>query len=124
VIAALRVVLREAESRKHQYWWKTRVVNRWINQLPRAWTGRWRHLKLPGDSERDVPHSDLVAHVRATLAYLEVNRDQIKGSRWPFRRRKRPPEPIDAEFQDVAESTEKPLKKTSKPVVLIGGSKK
>jgi hypothetical protein len=84
-------------------------------------------LKLRGDIEREVNRSDLIAHVRATLAYLEVNRDQIKASRlwpWSFRRGKSVPEPIDAVFQDVADATEKPMKKTGKAVVLIGGSKK
>jgi hypothetical protein len=125
VIAALRVVLREAEKCSHQFRWKTSVVNRWVKQLPGAWAGRWRHLKLRGDIDREVTHPDLVAHVRATLAYLEVNRDKISRLwPWSFRRGKGHPEPIDAVFQDVAEATEKPLKKTRKAVVLIGGSKK
>jgi hypothetical protein len=43
---------------------------------------------------------------------------------WSFRRGKRAPEPKDAEFHDVADATEKPLKKTGKAVALIAGSKK
>jgi hypothetical protein len=124
VIAALRIVLREAESRSNTAWWKTAVLNRWINRLPGAWAGRWRELKLQGDSAGVVTRSDLISHLRATLAYLEVNRDHIKRSRvwyWPFRRGKPAPELIEAEFQDVADATEKPLKKTGKAVVLIGG---
>jgi hypothetical protein len=40
VIAALRVVLREAEMRTNLFW-ETHVVNRWIGQLPGARWGRW-----------------------------------------------------------------------------------
>ncbi len=36
VIAALRIVLRDAEMHASQLWWKTEVVNRWIGQLPGA----------------------------------------------------------------------------------------
>jgi hypothetical protein len=43
---------------------------------------------------------------------------------WSFRRGKRAPEPIDGEFRDVADATEKPLENTGKAVVLIAGSKK
>jgi hypothetical protein len=45
VIAALRVALNEAEM-SNQTWWKVRAANRWINQLPGAWRGRWWHLRL------------------------------------------------------------------------------
>ncbi len=80
VIAALQSVLKEAESRPTPYQWKTRAVNRWINQLP---GGRWRwwHLKLRGDSDRRVSREEFIGHVRATLAYLETNRDEIQPIR-------------------------------------------
>ena len=80
VIAALQAVLKDAESSKFPSQWKTRAVNRWINQLP---GGRWRwwHLKLRGDSERLVSREEFIGHLRATLAYLETNRDEIQPIR-------------------------------------------
>jgi hypothetical protein len=105
--------------------WDTAVCNRWINQLPGAWTGRWRNLKVRANGKVDT--DDLVTHLRASLAYLEANREAIKATRawsWPFKRNRRQPDRIIAEFHDVAESMEKPLKKTGHAVVLIGGSKK
>jgi hypothetical protein len=97
VIAALRAVLKEAENRTTTYSWKTKTVNRWINRLPGAWMGRWRHLKLRGDFDREVSRSDFLGHVRATLAYLENNRDEVQSARprsWlPTIRRRQPPTP-------------------------------
>ncbi|MGE3703241.1 MAG: hypothetical protein AB7G08_31545 [Hyphomicrobiaceae bacterium] len=124
VIAALRMVLHDAEHRGDG-WWKVHVVNKWIDQLPGARWGKWRHLKLQGDNYvgDSALRPNLIAHVRATLAYLEVNRDQIKAGRrwrWPFSRTKKP-EPIEAEFREVAEVPEKPAKKTGKSVRLIKG---
>jgi len=81
VIAALRTILHEAETRVSEYRWKTHVVNRWINQLPGAWRGRWRHLKLRSDFQRSTPRADLISHVRATLAYLENHREAIAAER-------------------------------------------
>jgi hypothetical protein len=90
VIAALRTVLEEAEARHSEYWWKTHIVNRWIRQLPGAWWGRWRSLRLRGDnySGMDATRENLITHVRATLAYLESNRDAIaaKPRRWAWRK--------------------------------------
>ena len=40
VIAALRAVLNEAEAHKVQSYWKPKIFNRWIGQLPGAWRGR------------------------------------------------------------------------------------
>jgi hypothetical protein len=71
-----------------------------------------------GNAYRD----DVLAHLRATLAYLEVNRDMIKAHRswsWPLRKQKRAP--IDTEFKEVAAPTEKPMKKPGKSVRLIKG---
>jgi hypothetical protein len=101
VIAALRVALDEARKDGDLYW-KVRNANRWINQLPGAWTGRWPHLKLSGDLFGQIYRTEFVGHVRATLAYLESNREFIRVTRiwsWPFKRAKQyPPDPIDAEF--------------------------
>jgi hypothetical protein len=49
VIVALCTVLAEAEERRSTHAWKVHVVNRWIEQLPGAWTQKWRHLKLKPD---------------------------------------------------------------------------
>ena len=124
VIAALNIVLHEAETRTTTYQWKTRVLNRWLNQLPGAWAGRWWHLKLRGDFDREVSRADLITHLRATLAYLETNRETIRATRawsWPFKPARRQPQPIDAEFKDVFEPTGKSDKKPGKSVRLIKG---
>lgn len=105
VIGALRTVLKEAEMRHTQYRWKTRVVNRWINQLPGAWRGRWRHLKLRSDFDGEALRDNLISHVRATLAYLEINRDAIvvvRRSWWSSRKAKR------VAPKEIASAAEKP----------------
>jgi hypothetical protein len=87
VIAALRIVLHEAETRASEFWWKTHLVNRWINRLPGAWRGRWRHLRLRGDIGDRAKRTNVISHLRATLAYLEINRETIAAKRrswWPF----------------------------------------
>ena len=88
VIAALRVALEEAQKSEERFW-KAEAANRWIAQLPRAWTGRWRKLRLSADSTGDVDRLEFVAHVRAVLAYLETNRDQNPRTSkwWPGRTR-------------------------------------
>jgi hypothetical protein len=73
---------------------------------------------LWGNSTSRGPHR---AHI-ATIAYLEVNRDAIKGTSlwsWPFKKRQRTLQPIDAEFKEVAESPEPVLKKPGKSVRVI-----
>ena len=87
-VAALRIVLHEAETRTYDIWWKTHVVNRWINKLPGAWRGKWRDLRLRADSGFEATRTNLITHVRATLAYLETNREVIaaQSSWWPFGR--------------------------------------
>lgn len=120
VIAALRAVLSDAERRTSGRY-HTRAANRWINQLPGAWLGRWRHLKLRAQ-EIDhgfVDRRDFIVHVTATIAYLEVNREAIQSTRaWPWsyfnaaRRSSR--EPVDVEFSDVH-----PTGETRKPLHLI-----
>jgi hypothetical protein len=90
VIAALRVVLDEAQKSEEPFW-KVETANRWVGHLPRSWSGRrrWRKLVLKGDSSGEARREEFVAHVRATLAFLELNRQQIPASRkwWPLRRR-------------------------------------
>jgi len=81
VIAALRVVLRDAEMRSNQHWWKIEVVNPWIGQLPGAWWRRWRRLKLQGDIGDQVVRTALIGHVSATLAYLETHQEVIGKER-------------------------------------------
>lgn len=88
VIAALRVVLDEAQKSEEPFW-KVESANRWISQLPRSWSGRWRKLVLKGDTGGDARREEFVAHVRAVIAFLEMNRQRIPASRkwWPLRRR-------------------------------------
>jgi hypothetical protein len=72
VIAALRVVLHEAETcanfSRTDFYWKTHIVNKWIYQLPGAWWGRWRELRLRSDCGDLAERPNLIMHVRATLA--------------------------------------------------------
>jgi hypothetical protein len=84
VILALRSVLADAEY-SQGYYWETRTINRWINQLPGAWSWKWRHLKLRENSDRRVSRADAIVHLRATIVYLEENRDNIQAPsiRWP-----------------------------------------
>jgi hypothetical protein len=88
VIAALRVVLDEAQKSDEPFW-KVEATNRWISHLPGSWTGRWRKLVLKGDASGDARRDEFVAHVRAVLAFLEANRLQIPSPRkwWSLRRR-------------------------------------
>lgn len=82
-------MLHEAETRTYDTWWKTHVVNRWIDQLPGGWRGKWLHLRLRADGSLFEARRDhLITHVRARLAYLETNRDAIaaQSSWWPFGR--------------------------------------
>ena len=99
VIAALRVVLHEVEthtnfSRTNAYW-KTHIVNKWIYQLPGARWGRWRKLRLRPDNGDLAERQNLIMHVRATLAYLETNRETIAAHKpwWSFGRRATNPVP-------------------------------
>jgi len=108
VIAALRVALNEAE-RSQESWWKVRAANRWINQLPGAWIGRWWQLKLWAEiGEGMISRANFIGHVRASLAYLEANREEIRSTRlwpWPLSRRAKTLHtgPVDAEFKVIAE---------------------
>ena len=52
-----------------------------VKGIPGAWMGRWRHLKLKATYKynNEASREDLITHVRATLAYLETNRDAIEA---------------------------------------------
>lgn len=82
VMCALRTVLVEAEARQGQLWWETHIVNRWIDQLPGAWRGKWRRLRLSPDSGESATRANVVTHIRATLAYVEAG---VEESGWTWR---------------------------------------
>ena len=88
VIAALRVALDEAQKSDEPFW-QVAAVNRWVDQLPGAWMGRWRDLKLAGDSAGDADREQFVGHVRAVVAFLEARRTRTPQARkwWSLRRR-------------------------------------
>lgn len=88
VIAALRVVLDEAQKSDQEVW-RVEAANRWISHLPGAWSGRWRRLTLKGNGSGDARRDEFIGHIRAVMAFLEANRQQIRASRkwWPLRRR-------------------------------------
>lgn len=92
VILALRSVLQDAERIQVTYW-ETRTINRWINQLPGAWTLRWRHLKLRGNSNREVSRLAAIIHLRATISYLETNRADIKTPSFSLPKFRKQPTP-------------------------------
>lgn len=126
VIAALKIELSEAE-RDSKTFWKTIRCNRWIKQLPGAWTRRWKNLKIRGDIDGEISRTEFVTHVKATLAYLEAHRDQIKSMpvwSWHFMALKQKNElttsdidqPIDAEFTDVP--TPSRQRKLPKPKIV------
>jgi hypothetical protein len=109
VIAALRAVLQEAEHSSG--WLQTKIVNRWIGQLPGAWWGRWRRLYLRGDINGNVAHAILVGHVRATIAYLEAQRGALSKHRswWRFLNApKRPRVRVDYAVARIASSPPEP----------------
>lgn len=124
VIAALKVALSEAETSTKLYW-KVRAANRWIDQLPHGWFGLWRHLKLAADLWGDeVYREEFVAHTRATIAYLETNRETIQRLRpWSWSIKSSPSiparEPIDADFTDVTPDRQQRLPKAKKAVRVI-----
>lgn len=109
VIAALQALLREAEESRKRSWqnrWEVRRANRWINQLPGAWWGQWRNLKLRARFDGELSTELFISELRALLAYLETNREEIRTASswpWPFGRRvkTRESEPLDAEFTEV-----------------------
>lgn len=124
-IAALKVALAEAEKSK-DIRWKVGSANRWINQLPGAWWGRWRHLKLRSEYEGKMSRDLFVSELRAVLAYMEINRDEIKTARaWPgsyFERaqpRQEPFQPTDVEFSEVKGAKGRTARKTGGTMRLI-----
>jgi hypothetical protein len=94
VIAALKIALEEAQLSDWAHW-KTDAANRWIAQLPGAWFGRWRNLRIKPNYAGEVLRSDFIGHVRAAISYLEASRSAEKAAfSWP---RRRPPQAPVAE---------------------------
>ena len=96
VIAALKVALEEADSSCDDRW-DVEATNRWIDLLPEADDGRWSQLILDGDADNEVSRSKFIAHVRATLAYLETFRRAHMETYAST-----PADPIDADFETIA----------------------
>jgi hypothetical protein len=115
------VALKEAEN-SDELWWKARRANCWIKQLPGAWWGRWRHLRLRSDFEGDMRRKLFVSELRAVLAYLETHCDEIKIARawpWSYSGPIVPPTlPTDVEFTEVKGAKAKTTRK-SQPMRLI-----
>jgi len=90
VIAALRIVLEEAETQQEWESFDVVAVNRWVAMLPGAWRGRWRSFDLAPDYSSEAAYREtFIAHVRATLAYLENYHDAPPSRRFwsrPFKR--------------------------------------
>lgn len=109
VIAALRVTL-DAAQRSEEPFWQVAAVNRWVDQLPGAWMGRWRDLKLAGDSAGDADREQFVGHVRAVIAFLEARGTRSTQARrwWSLRRRNAP-------SQSAAQASATP----AKPINLL-----
>ena len=123
VVSALRVALGEAES-SLDLWWKVRSANRWIDQLPGGLFGRWRNLKISGDSAGEVKRLEFIGHVRAAIAYLVANQELMRSRRlfswstakiWAARKAS----PIDTEFEEVPPSEAKRLPKLSKAMRIV-----
>ena len=75
VIAALKVALEEAQQARDTFW-KVRAANRWIDQLPGAWLGRWRHLKLRSEyMDGDADRKAFIGHVRVVSPHWVVQSD-------------------------------------------------
>jgi len=69
-----------------------------------------------------VYRDELLTHLRATIAYLEINRDKITARPswpWSWQRFPRKPEPIEAEFKDVVDAPGKFPNKPGKSVRVI-----
>jgi hypothetical protein len=91
VVAALRVAL-EAAQKSNAVHWRASAANRWIDQLPGAWIGRWRHLRLVAEFGDEINRERFVGHVRAAIAYLEAYGSPASSGRkwWSLRRRSAP----------------------------------
>jgi len=113
VIAALRVTL-DAAQKSDEPFWQVAAVNRWVDQLPGAWMGRWRDLKLTGDNAGDADREQLVGHARAVVAFLEARRMQTPQAHkwWSLRRRNLP-------GNAAAQASTTPARPTSKPINLL-----
>ena len=113
VIAALRVTL-DAAHKSDEPFWQVAAVNRWVDQLPGAWMGRWRDLKLAGDNVGDADREQFVGHVRAVVAFLETRRMQTPQARkwWLLRRRNAP-------AHTAAQAAATPARAPAKPINLL-----
>jgi hypothetical protein len=112
VIAALRVVLEEAQGSDATHF-RVEAANRWTALLPGAWMGRWRNLALDGDSCGEAVREEFIGHVRALIAFLEASRTRLGQSRkwWPMPRR--------GASAQVAVTPPRPAAAPARPVNLL-----
>jgi hypothetical protein len=105
VIAALRIVQREAEQRSPSVQ-GNRARQSMDRTTSRRIVGTIEDLRLKSVYTNRVYRDELLRPVRDKLAYPETNRNKIKAMRlrpWPSRKSEPPAEPIDAEFKEVAD---------------------
>jgi hypothetical protein len=109
----LRVALDEAQ-RSDEDFWQVSAVNRWIDQLPGIWMGRWRDLKLAGDTVGEVDREQFIGHVRAVVAFLEASRTPSPLVRkwWSLRRR-------NSTTQPATQAAATPARAAAKPINLL-----
>src|SRR5579884_495881 len=115
IIAALRVVARDAKNRSWGYKLDPMVVNRWVHLLPNAETGCWKHLLLVGHDHGWAYSQDVIVHAEAIIAYLEHNKKRLNalnggGDKSGPDSLPSPEKTIEAEFTDVTAKKKKTRK--------------
>jgi hypothetical protein len=105
IIAALRVISRDAKARIYEEKWDPMVVNRWILLLPGSDTECWKPLLLKGHYNGWASRNDVIAHAHATIAYLDANK-KILSLRFRANVGLKESKTIEAEFSELTEPPE------------------
>ncbi len=115
IIAALKVVARDAKKRNIWEDCDPVIVSRWVQALPDASNGAWQHLILRGSRNGWAYWHEVVTHAEALIAYLEASRKTLNarlngggGDEHVI-----PPLPentIEGEFKDITERKRKSRK--------------